>query len=310
MASNLHVSALYDVSGRWVAITGAASGIGRMIARGCVVNGANTILIDVNEQALDETEKELEGLASSSSSIFKPAIVTSVCISFAPINLLTSSQSIRADLSSEEGIKEAVNKIKSSRDSLDALVHCAAVRYMNEIAYTPGEDLSKLEAATLSAPYKGWEHSFRLNVLAPYYLTSGLISLLGASAAKGEGRGCVVMFSSPASVHNHQFVPCYQTSKAAVDHLVRILAAELAEFYIRVNAMSPGLVPSAMTPNDGSSNLRLAEVTPARRAGNEEDMVGTALWLISKAGAFMDGKVIRVEGGRLLILKGVTSNSD
>jgi len=74
--------------------------------------------------------------------------------------------------------------------------------------------------------------------------------------------------------------------------------------------MSPGIVPSGMTPSDGKSNLSLAAKTPAGRAGNEEDMVGSALWLISKAGAFMDGKVVRMEGGRLLILKGVTSNSD
>ena len=65
-----------------------------------------------------------------------------------------------------------------------------------------------------------------------------------------------------------------------------------------------------MTTNDANSNLHLASETPAKRPGNEEDMVGTALWLVSKAGAFMDGKVIRNEGGRLLILKGVTSNSD
>lgn len=65
-----------------------------------------------------------------------------------------------------------------------------------------------------------------------------------------------------------------------------------------------------MTTSDANSNLHLAEEAPAGRAGNEEDMVGTALWLISKGGSFVDGKVIRVEGGRLLILKGVTSNSD
>lgn len=130
-------------------------------------------------------------------------------------------------------------------------------------------------------------------------------------------------------MHNHQFVPCYQPSKAAVDHLVRIMAAEFANFYskilstvtlpcvkgladsvVRINAISPGIVPSGMTPDDGTSNLRLAGETPAKRAGNEEDMVGCALWLLRKAGAFMDGKVVRVEGGRLLILKGVTSNSD
>jgi NAD(P)-dependent dehydrogenase (short-subunit alcohol dehydrogenase family) len=102
---------------------------------------------------------------------------------------------------------------------------------MNEIQYAPGQDLGKLEAATLSAPYKGWEQTFRINVLAPYFLTAGLIGCLGAAAAKGDGRGSVILFSSPASVHNHQFVPCYQTSKAAVDHLVRIMAMEFAHFY-------------------------------------------------------------------------------
>ncbi|PYH93379.1 NAD(P)-binding protein [Aspergillus ellipticus CBS 707.79] len=285
MGSNLRLGALFDVTGRWIAITGAGSGIGSMLARGCAANGANTILIDVNGTSLEETKAELESL------------------------------SIGSDVPSTEivmfsGIKEVVVEIKLLRDSLGALMHCAAIRYMNEITYTPGEDLGKLEAAAISAPFQGWEHTFRLNVLAPYFLTAGLISLLGAAAAKRDGRGCVVLFSSPASVHNHQFVPCYQTSKAAVDHLVRIMAAEFADFYIRVNAISPGIVPSGMTTADANSNLHLAAETSAGRAGNEEDMVGTMLWLVSKAGAFMDGKVIRAEGGRLLILRGVTSNSD
>ncbi|KAK6227633.1 short-chain dehydrogenase [Colletotrichum tabaci] len=265
--TSLRISELFDVTGRWIAITGGASGIGHMLARGCVVNGANVILIDINERALSDTKTELESLATSSNSDVEVVI-------------------IRGDLSSEDMVKDVVETIRSLRTSLDALIHCAAVRYMNDITYTPGDSLSQLEAATLSAP------------------------LLGSAAAQGDGRGCVILFSSPASVHNHQFVPCYQTSKAAVDHLVRIMAAEFANFYIRINAMSPGIVPSGMTPDDGTSNLRLASETPAKRAGNEEDMVGCALWLMSKAGAFMDGKVVRVEGGRLLILKGVTSNSD
>ena len=121
--------------------------------------------------------------------------------------------------------------MKASHASLDALIHCAAIRFMNELPYTPGDDLEKLEAATSSAPYQDWELAHRVNVLAPYFLTAGLTTLLGAAAAKGEGRGCVIMFSSPASVHNHQFVPVYQTTKAAVDHLVRIMAAEFADFY-------------------------------------------------------------------------------
>ncbi|KAJ5238563.1 hypothetical protein N7468_003182 [Penicillium chermesinum] len=195
-----------------------------MIARGCAANGAHTILIDVNEQGLCETVEELQRIISDSkySSL--------------------ETHAIHGDLSSEDGVKEIVAKVKALQNPVDALIHCAGVR--------------------------------------------------------------------PASVHNHQFVPSYQTSKAAVDHLVRIMATEFADFYIRVNAISPGIVPSGMTTADASSNLHLAKEAPAGRAGNDEDMVGTALWLMSKAGSFMDGKVVRVEGGRLLILKGVTSNSD
>ncbi|KAJ9646270.1 hypothetical protein H2204_000933 [Knufia peltigerae] len=214
MANNLSVTNLFDVAGRWIVITGAAGGIGYMIARGCAANNANVVLIDIDEPTLLKAKAELEKAFPSSKVTIIPG-----------------------DLSSEEGVKTVADSIKTQIDSVDALFNCAAIRYMNEITYQPGGGLSKLEAATLSAPYKGWEHTFRLNVLAPYYLTAHLISHLGAAAAKGDGRGCVVLFSSPASVHNHQFVPCYQTSKAAVDHLVRIMAMEFAEPYSKI---SPG----------------------------------------------------------------------
>jgi NAD(P)-dependent dehydrogenase (short-subunit alcohol dehydrogenase family) len=62
--------------------------------------------------------------------------------------------------------------------------------------------------------------------------------------------------------------------------------------------------------NDPTSNIHLAKETPARRAGGEEDMAGTAIWLSSKAGSFMDGKILRIDGGRLLVLKGGISNHD
>ncbi|EHA28092.1 hypothetical protein ASPNIDRAFT_40619 [Aspergillus niger ATCC 1015] len=282
MASNLRLEALFEVKDRWVAITGAGevpskennwlnidillsgSGIGRMLARGCTVNGANTILIDVNERSLEETKTELQELSQSGD--------------LSPTSVVT----IHGDLSSEAGVTAVVAAIKSIRGSLDALIHCAAVRYMNEVTYKPGGSLGDLEDATMSAPYQGWEQTFRLNVLAPYYLTAGLVRLLGTAAAKGDAR---------SSTH-HFFCDTH-----------------LVSFTVRVNGISPGIVPSGMTTTDANSNLHLAAEAPAGRAGNEDDMVGTMLWLISKAGAFMDGKVVRVEGGRLLILRGATCHS-
>ncbi|RDW84267.1 short-chain dehydrogenase [Coleophoma cylindrospora] len=291
--SHLLSNLLFDVADRNVAITGASSGLGRMLAKGFTANGANTILIDIDEKGLAVTKAELEDITRS--------------LGKSPTNIIT----ICGDLGSEIGVQSVINQVKTTISSLDVLIQCAAVRYMNKIPYTHGQDLQSLENATGSLSYSELESAFRVNVFAPYFLTAGLLTLLGKAAAKGDGRGCVILFSSPASVHNHQFVPAYQLTKASIDHMVRIMAMEFSDFYIRVNAISPGIFPSAMTdPTDPESNFHLAKATPAGRAGDEGDIVGTALWLASKAGSFMDGKVVRVEGGRLLVLKGVTTNSD
>lgn len=95
------------------------------------------------------------------------------------------------------------------------------------------------------------ERSFRVNVMAQYYLTAELLQPLGQAAQKNggkDGRGCVICFSSAAGRHNAQFVPAYQLSKAAVDHLVRIMAAEFADHYSELllfffgsSEFSPGL---------------------------------------------------------------------
>lgn len=80
---------------------------------------------------------------------------------------------------------------------------------------------------------------------------------------------------------------------------------------VLVNAISPGLVPSGMSDeSDPTSNIHLAKDTPAGRAGDKRDMVGKALWLTSKSRSCMDGKAVRVRVGRLLVLRGVTSNPD
>lgn len=79
----------------------------------------------------------------------------------------------------------------------------------------------------------------------------------------------------------------------------------------RVNAISPGLVPSSIYDvTDPASNIYLAKGTPAGIPGGGTDMVGTAICMCSKEGAFMDGKIVRVDGGRLSVLKGVISNHD
>ncbi|KAL4790833.1 hypothetical protein BDV19DRAFT_382018 [Aspergillus venezuelensis] len=264
---------LFSIPGRTAVITGGASGLGLITAKTFLSNGASVTIID---------------------------IVESTVISRAKIN------TIHGDLSTKSGLDAVSSSILSlhKETGLDTLVHCAGIRRQNQIPYEPGESLSKFAASMSSLPYEDMEASFRINVFAQYNLTASLVHLLGNAAKRGEGRGSVICFSSVASKHNGQFVPAYQASKAAVDHLVRIMAAEFASFYIRVNSISPGILPNSLNPADPNhpeSNMEYAIEMPAGLAGTEEEMAGTALYLASPAGGYMTGADMCVDGGRLLV---------
>ncbi|KAK6387086.1 hypothetical protein LTS17_000352 [Exophiala oligosperma] len=220
-------------------------------------------------------------------------------------NSLTCS--IRGDVSNKSGIDEIVTKVRALGKGVDTLVAAAGIRRFNKKSFTPGQGLAALVESTRSLDWADLDDSFHINVFSQYYLTAGLLDLLGASAARQLGRGSVICFSSVASKHTAQFLPAYQASKAAVDHLVKIMAAEFADLYIRVNAISPGLFASNMNPldpNHPDSNMRFAKEMPARRPGTEQELASTALFLASPAGFNVTGQNIRVDGGRLLVAAG------
>ena len=229
--AELKAENLFSVPGRSAIVTGGGklrsvhsslsrlisrilgSGLGRMCARAFFVNGASVVtLIDRDTLRLDAVREELEQLRKE-------------------LSLAGEVKTIDGDLGDKNEVQSIIAKIRAMNSEVDILVHCAGIRRVNKIEYSPGEPLEKLFRATSSLSYDDIEVSFRVNVLAQYFLTAGLVDYLGAAAKKGGGRGCVICFSSVASKHNAQFVPAYQMTKAAVDHLVKIMAAEFAEFY-------------------------------------------------------------------------------
>lgn len=183
-----------------------------MCARAFLVNGASVTIVDCDASRLDTVKKELEQLKQT-------------------LSLNGEIKTICGDLSEKNEVQGIIGKIRAMHTEVDILTHCAGIRRLNKIEYKPGESLQKLFDATRSLSYEDIEVSFRVNVLAQYFLTAGLVDFLGEAAKKGDGRGCVICFSSVASLHNSQFVPAYQVTKAAVDKLVSILAAEFAQFY-------------------------------------------------------------------------------
>jgi NAD(P)-dependent dehydrogenase (short-subunit alcohol dehydrogenase family) len=176
--------------------------------------------------------------------------------------------------------------------------------------------------------------------MAHYFLSVALVDLLAAAGdldeadgAKGRdrGRGVVVVTSSCASMHNatNLDMMSYATTKAATDHLVALLAAKFARWYVRVVGINPGckfsalwlwewwfgadriaVLPTNMNPMGSGSSADifgdLVEKVPAKRPGRLDDMAGVVLFLVSQAGAYVDGKSIVIDGGRTLFANGQT----
>jgi NAD(P)-dependent dehydrogenase (short-subunit alcohol dehydrogenase family) len=248
---------LFDVSGKVVLVTGGSRGIGLMIARGFVEHGARVYISSRKQEVCDEVAGELA--------------TSGQCIS------------LPADLSTEAGALNLASAISERESKLHVLVNNAGANWGAPLAEYPDS---------------AWDKILALNVKAIFHLTRHLEPSLAATASAADPAR-VINIGSIDGLH----VPAletyaYSTSKAAVHHLTRVLARKLAEKHITVNAVAPGPFQSKMM----KETLELFEdaivaSVPLRRIGQPEDMAGVALYLASRAGAYVTGAVIPVDGG-------------
>lgn len=156
------------------------------------------------------------------------------------------------DISSKDSIKKLGERISQKEKTLDMLISNAGIRrdppQSCNVLTAP---LEELQASMWSIKQDDWENTFRVNTTAHYFLSIALLPLLAAAAdqpigdggkGRDEGRGVMVVTSSCASMHNVTNVDLtsYATSKAATDHLVKLLAAKYNRFYVRVVGINPG----------------------------------------------------------------------
>ena len=225
-----------------------------------------------------------EGYVSNGVRTYISARKTEACnATAARLSKIGECFSIPADLSTAEGIQHLVGEIKSREDKLDILVNNAGA-----VWGAPIEEF----------PESAWDKVMAINVKSPFFLTQALLPLLDA-AADSEDPSRIIMVGSIDGI-NVSRLPTfsYGPSKAAVHHLVRVLAAHLADKHITVNAIAPGLFPSKMTAatiDKLGEQIRLG--TPLKRHGRPEDMAGVAIYLAAKAASFVTGVVIPVDGG-------------
>jgi NAD(P)-dependent dehydrogenase (short-subunit alcohol dehydrogenase family) len=248
---------LFNIEGKVALVTGGSRGIGEMIAQGYVSNGVRTYISSRKADACDATAARLSGLGE--------------CIS------------VPADLSTADGIRGLVDKIRRHEDRLDILV--------NNAGATWGERIEQF-------PESGWDKIMDINVKSPFFLSRALLPLLEA-AASADDPARIIMIGSIDGINVNQLPTfSYGPSKAAVHHLARTLASHLADRNITCNAIAPGLFPSKMTAFIMKKMERkVVKGTPLKRVGRPEDMAGVAIYLAAKASSFVTGAVIPVDGG-------------
>ena len=250
---------LFGVKGKVGVVTGGSRGIGFMIAETLVDNGVRVYITARKAEACDAAAEALARRGE--------------CIS------------IPADMTDLEEVHRFAGMIGEREDRLDILV--------NNAGATWGAPIDEF-------PESGFDKVMDVNVKAPFFLTQALLPQLRTSGT-AEDPARVIMIGSidGIAVSSTDNFP-YGDSKAGVHMLARHLSSTLVGEHITVNAIAPGPFESKMMAfvlDDPAARAAIEAGVPRGRIGSPEDIGGTVIFLSSRAGAYLTGTVIPVDGG-------------
>jgi NAD(P)-dependent dehydrogenase (short-subunit alcohol dehydrogenase family) len=252
-------SDLFAVAGKTVVVTGGSRGIGKMIAGGFVDSGARVYISSRKAEQCDATATELAERGE--------------CVS------------LPADLSTEAGCAQLATAVAEREAAVDVLVNNAGATWGAPLEEFPDSAFDKILA---------------INVKGVFLLTKHLLPQLRKAATPDDPArviniGSIDGMRVPAT-ENYS----YAASKAAVHMLTRQLAHALARDHITVNAIAPGPFESKMMAfvlDREEGRQAVASTVPLGRIGRPDDMAGAAIFLASRAGAYLTGALIPVDGG-------------
>jgi len=189
--------------------------------------------------------------------------------------------SLPVDVSSVEAAHRLAAELARREPALDILVNNAGAAW--------GEPFD-------SFPENGWDKVVDLNLKTPFFLTQALHELLKKGARERPAK--VINIASIDGISVNQWETySYTASKAGLIHLTKRLALRLAQDNIVVNGIAPGPFPSEMNKEARDHGDEVGHRVPAGRIGTTEDMAGAAIYLASRAGDYVVGETIVVDGG-------------
>lgn len=190
---------------------------------------------------------------------------------------------LAADISTLEGISRLVAEITQQEKALHILVNNAGT-----LTDAPIDGFSEDQ----------WDDVMDLNLKTPFFLMQKLLPLLRAGATAELPSNVINIGSVGALKIGPREVYSYQASKGAIHWLTKSLAKKLGPDNITVNAIAPGFFESDMTViKDDNMRQMVESMVPRGRTGTPEDVAGAAIFLASRAGAYVTGSIIPVEGG-------------
>ena len=223
-----------------------------------------------------------EGFLRAGARVYISARKADACVATADeLSVIGPCVSLPADVSTQGGVQQLVAAYQQHEKSLDILVNNAGAAWG-----APYDEF----------PESGWDKVVDLNLKAPFFLTQALTPLLKRAATDHLAKVIHIASIDGVSV-NPQETYSYAASKAGLIHLTRRMALKLAPERIAVSAIAPGAFASTMNKDARDHGDEVAQRIPLGRIGTPEDMAGAAIFLASRAGDYVVGSTLIVDGG-------------
>lgn len=255
----MNLNDMFGLDGRIALVTGGSRGIGKMIVEGYLAAGCARVYISARKTA------QIEEAVADFETRYPGKVV-----------------GLPVDLSTVEGCRALAKELEAREERLDILVNNAGAAW--------GEPFEGF-------PEAGWDKVMDINVKSPFFLTQALHGLLKAAGTHDRPAKVINIGSIDGMRLNPWETYSYHASKAAILYLTKRLAARLVTDNIIVTAIAPGAFQSDMNKAARDHGDAVAKSIPVKRIGVPEDMAGAAIFLASKAGDYVVGDTITVDGG-------------